>query len=201
MNRRGLTLIELVVALTVTGAAIAAGAGALGLLLDRQESAQRRAHEDESVAAIRSALTRWLAGARIAADRPAYAFRGVDGIADGGANDELTFLTSAETPLGTGETLVHLAIDRDSTTAERGLVARMSDASGTGALRLQLVANAAHLDLRYYTRTLAGGRWFPGWISTTALPSALELKLSAAPGNTLPSLLQLPITVQFETGR
>lgn len=201
MTRRGLTLLELVVALALTGAAIAAGAGALGTLMDRQEAAAQRAHDDETLAAVRGALMRWIAGARVAPDHPALSFRGVDGVADAGADDALSFLTTAETPLGAGETLVELSIDRDSETPEQGLVARLSDPSSQHTIRMQLVPNAVELDLRYFTRTFASGRWFPGWISTTALPSAVELRLAAAPDDSLAAILRLPMVVPFETGR
>lgn len=201
MTRHGLTLLELVVALALTGAAIAAGAGALGTLIDRQSAAAEQSHAAESVIAVRREVARWISGARVVPDRPDQSFRGIDGVAESGADDALTFLTSADTPLGTSETLVLLSIDRDSLTPERGLVARLSNASGQSARRLDLVPGAIELDLHYFTRTLAGGRWFPGWISTSALPSAVELRLAAAPGDSLAAILQLPIVVSFETGR
>ena len=76
-------------------------------------------------AAQRRTLLAWLEGARLTVDQDGPQFRGLDGTADAVPDDELTFLTTAQTPLAAAESVVRLYIDRDTLTPERGLTAEL----------------------------------------------------------------------------
>ncbi len=111
-STRGMTLLELVVGLTVTGLVLSAGFGAVAMLGDRRQQAEAVMNAVTRAANERAQIESWIAGARLVADEGGPDFRGLDGVRDGTPDDELTFLTTAPTPLGTGETLVRLYVAR-----------------------------------------------------------------------------------------
>ena len=194
-SRSGMTLLELVVGLTITGMALSAGYGALASLVDHGDRATRMLDALSRAAAERRALREWLEAARVTVEESGPPFRGLDGIDGRRPNDELTFLTTARTPLGVGGTVVRLYIDRDTLTPERGLVAEFTHWPDRDRQRLEIEPRADALDCRYLTRMLGHAEWLPSWISTTVLPAAVELRLEPAPGDTLPPLLARPLVV------
>jgi len=200
MRRAGVTLIELIVALTVIAALFAAGSAAVGVLLDRQDAALARLDEDLAAATIRSTLLEWLAGIQMPPESSRGAFQGADATQDGRPNDELSFVTSAATPLGARLTRVRLWIDRDPATPEAGLTAEFTEWLGTASLRTTLVAGAVGLDVRFRSNLL-GRQWHPSWISTTVLPLGVELSILGGDGPEVPPLLILPIRTAIQGGR
>lgn len=201
MNRRGMTLIELLVGLVVGSAAIAGGYGALAVVLDQRDRAETAVAGTVRAAAQRRTLAAWLAGARLTVEDRGIQVRGLDGYFEDRADDELTFLTTAPTPASDGETIVRLYLDRDSLTAERGLVAELSAVGSLAVERAEIESAAGGLELRYLTSMLGQAEWLPSWISSTVLPLAIELTLLPAPGDSLPSLLRLPVRVPIGTAR
>jgi len=207
-----MTLLELVVALTITGLMLASGYGAFATLADRRAVAAERADEVARAAALRRTLAAWLAGARLTIEEDEIAFRGLDGVrrSDGrsvaaaGAempDDDLTFLTTAPTPLGDGETIARLYVDRSDDTPERGLVAELMEWRGLRRTRVELDPRVAGLDARYLSGVLGARQWLPSWVSTTVLPAGVELRVVGAIGaDSLAPLLSLPITVPFGSG-
>jgi type II secretory pathway pseudopilin PulG len=203
MRSDGMTLLELVVGITVTGMALSAGFGALAMLGDRRERLEAAMDEVAHTAAVRADLIQWLNGAHLLAEEGGPNFRGLDGVDDRLPNDELTFLTTAPTPAGTGETVVQIYVDRDSATAERGLTAAFLQWRGTTVQRVELESRVAGLDARYLSGVTGRPAWLSSWISSTLLPAGVELRLTPAQGDTLPPppLLALPIHVSFRSGQ
>jgi hypothetical protein len=195
-----MTLLELVVGLTVTGVTVSAGYGAFTTVLDHRGRAAAHLDGIAGAAEGRRALVGWLANGRLVLDQDGPLYRGLDGVYQRLPDDDLTFLT-AGSPGTPREVVVRLHIDRDSLTAERGLVAEVTGWRSGYAERVEIEPGAAGLDLRYSTRVLGETEWLPSWISSTVLPLAVELKIEAAAGDTLPALLQLPITVPLGGGR
>ena len=74
----GMTLLELVVGLTVTGVALSAGFGALSLIGERRAQALLAVNAVAGAAAQREALTSWIAGARLMPDETRIQFRGLE---------------------------------------------------------------------------------------------------------------------------
>jgi hypothetical protein len=208
-----MTLLELVIALTITGLMLSAGYATFATLADRRAVAAERADDVARAAALRRTLAGWLASARLTIEEDEIAFRGLDGVRSTNhetiaattadlPDDDLTFLTTAPTPLGNGETLAHLYIDRTDQTPERGLVVELAEWRGTRRARVELDTTVAGLDVRYLSGVLGARQWLPSWVSTTVLPAGLELRLSAATTkDSLPPLLAVPITVAFGSGR
>jgi type II secretory pathway pseudopilin PulG len=200
VNRGGMTLLELVVGLTITGLVITAGFAALGVLQDRSAQAEGVMNAVTRAANERAEIAQWLAGARLTVDEGGPAFRGLDGVRDRMPDDALTFLTTAPTPLGTGETLVQLYVDRDPTTPEEGLTAVFAEWRGTAQRRVQLDRAILGLDARYLSNVMGQRAWLPSWVSSTVLPAGVELRFLPATGDTLAPLLQLPLLVPLRGG-
>ena len=98
----GMTLLELVVGLTVTGLVVTAGFGALQMLGDRRLQAEAAMNAVARAANQRAELERWLAGTRLVPEEGGPHFRGLDGVRDRTPDDELTFLTTAPTLSASG---------------------------------------------------------------------------------------------------
>ena len=183
--RRGMTLLEVIVALTVAGAALAAGAAVLGFLTDQQ--ARTGAQGITSASAVRSTMRLWTAEARLSTEGDAE-FRGVP---EGRAavtrlmpahddhDAELTFITVAPTDVAPSGTQVHFHIKKtaDSTQA-RGLVAELTPWRRTGApVIVSLAPNAVAFHARYLASVFGRPVWQDSWISTSVLPAAGELRV------------------------
>jgi len=195
MTARGMTLLELIVGITVTGMAVTAGMAAVAALADRRLQIATAGAETSRAAALRGEIIAWLAGARLMADEGGPQFNGSDGLFNHLPSDEVSFLTTSPTPLGAGDIIVRLFIDRDTTTREQGLVARFDEWSGRRTARLELDSSVAGMDIHYLSGVLGPRAWLPSWISSTLVPAAAEIRLSATTGDSLAPLLRLPILV------
>lgn len=200
MNRSGTTLIELVVGLTIMGIVLAGGYGAMHSILDHRRRADEATREVIRASTVRQTLVAWLAGARLTVEEGGPGFRGIDGGDGELPSDELSFLTTASTPLNGAPTIVRLYVDRDEKTPERGLMAELTEWRGTRTLRLEMEPGVAGLELRYLSGFSGGKQWMPSWISSTVLPRGVELDLLPLPMDSLPPLLHLPVRVHFEGG-
>jgi prepilin-type N-terminal cleavage/methylation domain-containing protein len=193
--RPGLTLMELVVALAVTGMAVSVGYAAIGGMVDRREALLQEARVLSEASVTRSAIIEWLDAARLDLVRVGPSFRGLDLARDGAPDDVLTFLTGAPTPLGTARTSITLRIGRDSAGKALGLMAEFRDWDGRGAHTINLSADIETLELRFLSGIPGDNDWLTSWISASVLPAAVELRLGQGAGDSLPPLLKAPIIV------
>ena len=203
--RPGMTLLELVVAMAVGGMALAAGGAAFAFLSDRRAAMMAEADRDGRALAARRAMEHWLAEVRLAPDGPGEGFRGIDGTrrAHEGelADDEVSFVTTAPTPLGNDATFVRLFVAREPGHDDGALVAEFRDARSNALRRVTLVEGVAGFDAHFYTQAFGRTEWLDSWASATLLPGAVVLRLVAAAGDSLPAALRLPITIPFANGR
>ncbi len=192
---------EVLIGLTVAALALTAGFATLGFLSDTDEPVDVASSLALRGASTRNLLTEWLGEARYRAGRRGETFQGLDDEAYGTPTDELVFPTTASTPLGVGTTVVHLYIDDDRDTPERGLVAALTELPADEPRVVELVPEAGTMEVRYLL-TLDGtlGEWVDGWISNR-LPGAIELALGPARTDTLPPLLRYPLLVALEAVR
>lgn len=202
--RRGLTVLELMISLTIVALVASIGTGTLSLF--RREDRLRRDRSDSVVRelAIRRAIIAWLEGAHAstgASNGAAAGFQLLDVTQHGHDADVLVFTTAAPTPLGTGETTVTLSVDADDRTPEVGLVAELTSWPGGPSTRLQLDSTVVAMNVRCLTALLGGRRWVPSWMSTSVLPRGIELQLRGARTGALSPMLQMPIVVAVEGGR
>ena len=198
---RGFTLMEVLIGLTVAALALTAGFATLGFLSDSDEPVDVASALALRGATTRNLLTEWLAEARFQAGRRGETFQGLDGEVYGTPADELIFPTTASTPLGVGTTVVHLYIDDDDATPERGLVAGLTELATDQPRLVELVPEAGSMELRFLLRVEGTvGEWVDGWISNQ-LPGAIRLALGPTRYDTLPPLLRLPLLVPLEAIR
>lgn len=202
-RRRGMTLIELIVALTIGAIAITAGYAAFATLVDHRAAVDDATRSTMRAYAVRHTLTDWLGSARLDATAPQLAaFRGLSGDRARRPDDELRFLTTARTPLGDGDALVRLYIARDSTGRTLGLAAELTEWMGTRGRIIVLDSTVAGLRIEYQSSMLVSAtRWSPSWVSTSLLPAGVRLTMKPAPGDSLPPLLREPVVVVLEGGR
>lgn len=205
MIRRGMTVLELLAALTVTGLAASIGAATLALLTDRRAPLLETSSATENAAAARRTVIDWIEGAHAAlspfsGSAPAV-FQLLDRTVQGQARDELLFTTSAPTPIGKGDALVRLYVDDAERAPQRGLVAELSEYPGGPTMRVQIDSSVTALDARCLTDLVGTRRWVPSFLSSQVVPRGVELRLRSARPEALPPLLRLPIRVVVEAGR
>ena len=204
-KRRGFTLVEVLVGLTVAALTLTAGFAALAFVSDRAPAAELRTMEALVGASARELLVDWLRGARLQAPGGwgrTGMFQGTDAEDRGRANDEITFPTTARTPLSGRNTLIRLYIDHDDETPERGLVAELTRRVIDEPRRIELVPQADQLEIRYRPDIQEeDAEWMPDWAGQPRLPRAVEIVLLAAPGDSLPGLLRYPIRVSLLSRR
>jgi len=203
ISRRGFTLIEVLVGLTVASLALLSGMAALGFIDERARHAEAALAHAIGGATQRALITDWLAGARARAVTGEQ-FEGM--LEDFGQSTSSLLLlpTVAQTPLQGATTVVGLYIDTDAETPERGLVAEMTGVRlGEEPRRMELVPEAGRLVIRYLTASDGTGEWswVDEWASQQAMPRMVELSLEPAAGATLPPLLQYPIRVATSVQR
>lgn len=198
----GFTLIELVVGMAVAGLVVTAGIGALGLVQDRSDQADRAVSDVLSAATVRSTIVSVLEGARVEAPSRSsqdYAFQGLEGTGTLLRSDELFVPTSARTPVS-GVGFVRLYVDLVDSTTVRGLVAAVQEDAFTPPTLIELAPEVEFLEIRYLLDLAQPHVWQDGW-PPGGMPDAVEIRLIPFAGAELPPLLALPIRVAVEAVR
>lgn len=204
-GRRGVTLIELVVALAVTGLVLAAAHALLGVVVD----ALHRSRADRTMAegeAARAALAGWLRAAAL--PDSSATFDGIPGWRIGGESDTLRFVIADGGPLYPGPHHVALWVDTDPRSELSGLLAAMEPWPSVGGRAETLVVSprATMLDARYLISRQRTEVWVDSVHARTELPYAIELRIDipAPPGRTRPAgdaILSLPLVVPVAASR
>jgi prepilin-type N-terminal cleavage/methylation domain-containing protein len=205
MLRRGMTLMELVVAIALTGMMAAAGAATFSSIIDHRRVIRESTVETERAAALREMLRTWIAASSIllpqgggprglgssarVSSRPGMgATSGVTAAATTG--DEVTFTTSAITPTPSASTRVRLFVDGDPNTPEFGLTMEYQGSNASPLQRRQLDSTIALMTVEYLDNRT--GRWYGASQAATIQPIAMRVSFAAAEGDSIPRLLQLP---------
>lgn len=180
-TRRGMTLLEVTVALAIAGTALVAGATVLGFLADR--SARPATAPVVTASAVRGTLRDWLSETRLATQGDAE-FRGRPsgsqraGTRTSQADDELTFVTAAPTEVSAMGTIVRLHVARGGDPSARGLVAELRPWRRAGAPVTRMVApDVTGLRARYLSSLFGQRSWLESWVSTSVLPAAVEIRI------------------------
>lgn len=196
----GFTLIELVVALTITTAVLAMGYAAFGHTVDARTRARASLLEAERVWHVRSTLEGWLSGTVLPDPGSPGSFAGVDRSHRGTERDHLVFRTTARTGPRGGRAWVRLEVDDDEETQETGLVARVTSWMGADTTTVEIEPEVTELEIRYLSPLEGTDRWLPSWISSTELPRAVEIRMAGS-GSDLHPLLRKPIRVALGADR
>ncbi|HEX2207388.1 MAG TPA: prepilin-type N-terminal cleavage/methylation domain-containing protein [Longimicrobium sp.] len=201
--RAGFTLVEMIVALVISGVVAAAGYGVLAATADARAAVARSRAETIPGPAVRATLDGWLRAAALWEN--SGPFRGRDRRLGPLPVDDLSFTVEDGGSLYPGRRRVTLWIERDRRRAPHGLLAEIAPAERRDADRtdtLALAPTAVGLNVRYRARVRMKDAWLDGWDSDRALPEALEVTVLPAPelaGNReadgLPDVLRMPVVV------
>lgn len=194
--RLGMTLIELAAALAITGVVVVTGHAALVNVLRTRERSALVVERTQRAAVVRHTLTRWLSSTHTDGIAGGPAFLGIDPTGTG-VNDRLVFQTTAAAPALDGFAIVDLAIDSDSMTPVRGLVARLARPGFAISRVIELEPLAAGLDVWFLGEAEGQRAWLPSWSSSIDLPEAVRLEIMLPRSDSVSAILALPITVRL----
>lgn len=181
-QQSGMTLLEVIVALAVAGAALAAGAAVLGFLTD--QGSRTGAQSIASANAVRTTIREWTSGARLTTEGDAEFRGGVTATEltvfadDERRNDQLSFVTSTSTEIAPAGSRVRIHMNTGDSIHTRGLVAELTPWRRSGApVVVSLAPDATGLRIRYLGSLFGTRVWQDNWVSTSVLPSAVELRI------------------------
>jgi len=216
-SRRAMTLMELVVAIAITGMMAAAGAATFSSIIDHRRVIRQSTVSTERAAALREMVRGWIAAgtiqiqqgggprglrstARIGA-RPGSAV-GVTAAAATG--DELTINTTALTPAEAPSTRIRLFVDGDDNTPEKGLSIEYQASTAAPLERRQLDSTIGTMTVEFLDNRT--GRWYGATQAATIQPIAVRFAFAPMEHDSLPRLLLLPFVfrigdVQQQRGR
>jgi prepilin-type N-terminal cleavage/methylation domain-containing protein len=188
-SRAGLTLIELVIAIAITGAVAALGYRAFSSLIDARAVIRTATIETERAAALRETLSEWLATRQVGMQtdrRPSVGWSG--------ASDPLVLSSTFRQPA-----FMRLFIDDDPATPEHGLTMeyRMNYADTVATRELEPLV--AGLQVEFLDERT--NRWYPAREAATIQPLAVRVTLEGTEEAPLPPLLRLPLVAMFREKR
>ena len=192
-RRSGFTMIELMVALAISGIVAAAAYAAVRFAADASTRLRESRADALAGATARLTLEGWLRAASFVdgADR----FTGLDIRGQGRPLDELAFGLRDAGDHHPGSHRVRLWIDRDRSTSAAGLVAELTPIRAgvlTPPETLELAPGAIGLRARYRVRLMNRERWVDSWESSRELPRAIELQV-IGPAGTAPAVKLAPL--------
>jgi prepilin-type N-terminal cleavage/methylation domain-containing protein len=211
--RRGMTLMELVIGITITGLMALAGAGAFASIIDHRRIIRESTVSTERAAALRDMIRMWIVSGQVMVQQGGGP-RGLTRTAVGATNlrtagalgmnaaavsaaqasgDELTFTTTALNPSMLPNVRIRLYIDGDANTPETGLTMEYQPNTQTPLVRRGLDSTIGVLKVEFLDRRT--GRWFRASEAATIQSRAVRITLLPAEGgrDTIPALLQVPM--------
>lgn len=190
----GFTLLELLVALTITGLVVSTVYLTISTALqsvERNRSAQERSRRDRNATAL---LTSLLRSTRMDLERAPSGFRAPEAPSSASGGDELIFASSLGAPIARlpeGERIrVHLWRGPGPEGAGELLLSLEPLARSGGADTLVLFSGVEALRTRF--RASAGGAWAEAWNDRARLPAAVRLDL-VGPRPRPPVVAALPL--------
>lgn len=217
--RRGMTLMELVIGLAITGMMAAAGAGAFTSIIAHRRIIRDASVDTERAAAFREMLETWINAGTVQIQRgggPRGLTRGVGGglasvsgrggitsntaavSAATAIGDEITFTTTALNPAFTANVRIRLYIDGDDNTPERGLTMEYQPNLQQPLVRRMLDSTIDTLKVEFLDpRT---DRWVrASEAATITTQTAVRMTLLPGEKHTIPAILQVPMIFMIGT--
>lgn len=189
MNQPGMTLLELVVALAITTAILAAGYGALAGTLDASKQHDLVTPRTQRALAVRQTLVDLLTSTYSTPDEDDPGFTVIPNGAD---DSRLSFPVTTVPWLSHERGMVELYIDGSEQTPERGLVLKFQGISGLSFTR-ELSPWIDRIAARVLVNEAAAIEWREAWASSVHLPLAIELRLSA--GDSIAPAVEVPLLI------
>src|SRR5581483_7877036 len=193
--RAGMTLMELVIGLAITGMMATAGAAAFTSIIDHRRIIRDAPASTERGSALRETIRTWILGGQINIQIGGGPRGLTRGAATGGPNnraasntaavsaaqasgDELTFTTQAVNPALLANVRMRLYIDGDASTPERGLCIEYQPNAQQPLVRKMLDSTIDTLHVEYLDGTTH--RWFAASQAAT-LTNILGVRLWMVP--------------------
>jgi len=217
--RSGLTLMELVIALAITGMMAAAGASTFSSVIDHRRVLREASVSTERAAALRETIESWIDAGTVQIQQgggPRGLTRGAAtrGATAGGsgsnamnaaavsaaqaAGDEISFTTTALNPSLLPNVRIRLYVDADNNTPERGLAIEYQPNAQMPLVRRMLDSTIDTLKVEFLdTRT---NQWFDAQQAATVSPRAVRLTLHSSDTASAP-ILGLPMIFPIGTQR
>lgn len=210
--RRGMTLMELVIGLAITGMMAAAGTAAFSSIIDHRASVRDAALTAERADAFRELIHSWIyagniqiqrgGGPRLAGAAPGAGGR-LGAAAGSGMNslssvtaaqaigDELTFTTTALNPSLLGNVRIRLYVDGDAGTPESGLTIEYQPNAQQPIVRKMLDSAITSMTVEYLDQRT--NRWFAASEAATIAPKGVRLTFAASDSATRSPLFAVPM--------
>ena len=204
-HRRGMTLMELVIGLAITGMMAAAGAGAFASIIDHKRDIQTASVRTERAGALREMIKSWIYAGTIQIQRgggPRGLTRTLTGAGAAGsrglnstaavsaaqaAGDEIAFTTTALNPSLLANVRIRLYVDADANTPEKGLSIEYQPSAQLPLVRKMLDSTIDSLKVEYLDNRT--NRWFAATEAATITPYAVRLSFHSADTAQSPLLL------------
>ena len=215
-----MTLMELVVALAITGMMAAMGAATFSSIIDHRRIILSSTGELERASALRDQIRTWMLSGTVQVvtggagrglgprgttfSAPNVTFIGsssaspiAGGMAGNGitaavaGGDEITFVTTAPNPANAPSVRMRLFIDADPSTPESGLTLEYQPSTATPLKRIQLESSIGVLKVEFLDQRT--NQWFESTQAAAVSPIAVRLSMQPYDGGRLPGILELPL--------
>lgn len=208
--RRGMTLMELVIGLAITGMMATAGAAAFTSIVDHRETVRKANAATERAAALREMIRLWIMNGQVRMDvgggprglsRAGQATRVtmrtgntvVDLTPAKGVGDQVTIVTSAINPSLMPNLAIRLYIDADDNTPEKGLTIEYQPNPQSSLTRRMLDSTITTLTLEYLDARTQ--RWIEAsQAATLGGVRATRISFASSDTSVATRLLSIPIT-------
>jgi Tfp pilus assembly protein FimT len=221
-----MTLMELVVALVITGMMAVMGASTLASLIDHRRVILGSTGELERASALRDQVRTWMLAGAVQVTTGG-ATRGIgrgftqvgggvsaafntqssssspDGMQQTGVTaavaggDEITFITTAPNPADAPSVRMRLFIDADPNTPETGLALEYQPSTAMPLKRIQLEPSIGVLHVDFLDQRT--NKWVESTQAAAITPIAVRLSFEAYDGGRIPGILQVPLIFPIGT--
>jgi len=218
--RRGMTLMELIVALALTGLMAAMGVATFGSIIDHRRVIVASTSDTERAAALRDQVRTWLlagtvqiqtggvprGGGRattvttptVAGGRSATTASGTAAVSAAvSSGDELTFTTTAPNPADAPSVRMRLFIDADDNTPESGLTLEFQASTSLPLQRIELERSIGALTVEFLDQRT--NQWIASSQAAAITPIALRLSLHGYDNTRVPGILEVPMIFPMGT--
>jgi len=206
--RAGMTLMELVVGLVITGMMAVAGTAAFTSIIDHRRTVRDASVADERASALRSMVRSWIVAGNVQIQQgggprlgraAASAMSQASTSAAKAAGDEVTFTTNAPNPAMLPNVRMRLFVDADAGTPEHGLTIEWQPNTASPLQRRMLDSTIDSLVVEFLdSRT---NRWYESTQAAPINPRAVRVTMLATQQNPyqIPRLLTVPMTLVVGT--
>ncbi len=213
-SRDGMTLLEMVISLVITGLMAGIGAAAFTGIIDERATIVSASKSTERAGALRESIHGWLVAGSVMTQQGGGPRGGraaastMRTVTPGGtatqqsvtpavvSGDVLQFTTNAPNPAGSATATIRMFIDDDANTTETGLTIEYQANAQSPLMRRQLDASMDSLHVEFLdSRT---NRWFASTQAATISPKAVRVTFHSA-DSTVSHILALPMLLPVGT--